>query len=248
LNLMGDIMNAEQEFRKIIRKTDTTFKKDICEIDDDGIIKSGIMYDICNIYKSEDSVEKIFESLTNKMKSLCDVDNEIYENYSKNFNKHMRRIHETNREDINDLMIWVPEDKVKLSIVDNKREIDVDQGSAGQRTAAILALILSLDDRPLIIDQPEDDLDTKRISDLVVTGIRNLKLKQQVIVVTHNPNIPVNGASEQVIQLGFINGQINRRTHGALQKKDIREAICDVMEGGKVALNNRYHRISKALE
>ncbi|MCG4734475.1 hypothetical protein L0M92_12775, partial [Casaltella massiliensis] len=90
------------------------------------------------------------------------------ENYSKNFNKHMRRIHETNKEDINDLMIWVPEDKVKLSIVDNKREIDVDQGSAGQRTAAILALILSLDDRPLIIDQPEDDLDTKRISDLVV--------------------------------------------------------------------------------
>lgn len=248
LNLMGDIINAEQEFRKIIRKTDTTFKKDICEIDDDGVIKSGIMYDICNIHKSEDSVEKILESLTSKMKNLCDVDNEIYENYSKNFNKHMRRIYETNREDINELMLWVPEDKVKLSIVDNKREIDVDQGSAGQRTAAILALILSLDDRPLIIDQPEDDLDTKRISDLVVTGIRNLKLKQQVIVVTHNPNIPVNGASEQVVQLGFINGQINKRTYGALQKKDVREAICDVMEGGKVALNNRYHRISKALE
>lgn len=248
LNLMGDIINAEQEFRKIIRKTDTTFKKDICEIDDDGVIKSGIIYDICNIHKSEDSVEKIFESLTNKMKNLCDIDNDIYENYSKNFNKHMRRIYETNREDINELMLWVPEDKVKLSIVDNKREIDVDQGSAGQRTAAILALILSLDDRPLIIDQPEDDLDTKRISDLVVTGIRNLKLKQQVIVVTHNPNIPVNGASEQVIQLGFINGQINKRTYGALQKKDVREAICDVMEGGKVALNNRYHRISKALE
>lgn len=248
LEIMGDIVQAEEEFRKIIRKTDTTFKKDICEIDEDGVIKSGILYDICNIHKTETNIENIFEAFTTKMAGLCDVENEIYNKYSKNFKKHMIKIYETNKEDINELMVWIPEDKVRLSIVDNKREIDVDQGSAGQRTAAVLALILSLDDKPLIIDQPEDDLDTKRISDLVVTGIRNLKLKQQAIVVTHNPNIPVNGASEQVVQLAFINGQINKRTYGALQKKDVREAICDVMEGGKIALNNRYHRISKALE
>lgn len=248
LEIMGDIVNAENEFRQIIRKTDTTFRKDICEIDEDGNIKSGFIYDICNMHRKNKDVEGVIKNVTEKIHSLCDIKNNIYENYSKNFHKHMAKLYDNNSDDISNLMVWIPEDSVKLSIVDGGRQIEVEQGSAGQRTAAVLALILSLDDKPLIIDQPEDDLDTKRISDLVVKGIRRFKLKQQVIIVTHNPNIPVNGASEQVIQLGFINGQINKRISGALQKKCVRESICDVMEGGKVALNNRYHRILKALE
>lgn len=248
LEIMGDMVNAEREFREIIRKTDTTLRKDICEIDEDGNRKSGFIYDICNVHNEVNDVVEIFKKATKKIHSLCDVNNDIYINYSKNFHKHMSKLYDSSSGDVSDLMVWIPEDRVKLSIVDGGRKIEVEQGSAGQRTAAVLALILSLDDKPLIIDQPEDDLDTKRISDLVVNGIRRLKLKQQVIVVTHNPNIPVNGASEQVVHLGFVNGQINKRISGALQKKYVRESICDVMEGGKIALNNRYHRISKALE
>lgn len=248
LEIMGDIVNAENEFREIIRKTDTTLRKDICEIDEDGNRKSGFIYDICNMHRKNNDVVDVLKSVTEKIHNLCDIKNDIYKNYSKNFHKHMIKLYDNSPDDIINLMVWIPEDRVKLSIVDGERQIEVEQGSAGQRTAAVLALILSLDDKPLIIDQPEDDLDTKRISDLVVKGIRRLKLKQQVIVVTHNPNIPVNGASEQVVHLGFINGQINKRISGALQKKYVRESICDVMEGGKVALNNRYHRISKALE
>jgi ABC-type lipoprotein export system ATPase subunit len=111
-----------------------------------------------------------------------------------------------------------------------------------------LSLMLLLDDSPIIIDQPEEDLDTKRITDLVVTNMRQFKKKQQVIVVTHNPNIPVNGGAENIIQMNFAGGQIQKHISGALQKTEVREAVCEVMEGGKEALDKRYFRISKALE
>ena len=71
---------------------------------------------------------------------------------------------------------------------------------------------------------------------------------QQAIVVTHNPNIPVNGAAEQIVHMDFKRGQIVCQSSGALQNIEIRGAVCDVMEGGREALRNRYYRISQALE
>ena len=67
-------------------------------------------------------------------------------------------------------------------------------------------------------------------------------------MVTHNPNIVVNTNSEQVIQLDFVGGQIVNSCSGALQSHDVRDAICEVMEGGKEALEKRYYRIFRALE
>src|SRR5690606_21405861 len=114
------------------------------------------------------------------------------------------------------------EDKITLKLVNaNQKEEDIETGSAGQRTAAMLSLMLLLNDSPIIIDQPEEDLDTKRITDLVVTGLRNFKAKQQIIVITHNPNIPVNGAAENIIQMNFAGGQIQKQMSGALQKTDV---------------------------
>ena len=75
-----------------------------------------------------------------------------------------------------------------------------------------------------------------------------MKKKQQIILVTHNPNIVVNTNSEQVVQLDYRNGQIVNACEGALQKHNVRDAICEVMEGGKEALEKRYYRIFKALE
>ena len=98
------------------------------------------------------------------------------------------------------------------------------------------------------IDQPEDDLDTKNITDFIVKGINEKKQSQQIIVVTHNPNIVVNTNSEQVIHMEFAGGEINASHSGALQDVEIRDAICDVMEGGREALESRYYRITKALE
>jgi hypothetical protein len=70
---------------------------------------------------------------------------------------------------------------------------------------------------------------------------------QQILVVTYNPNIPVSGAAEQIVDMKFYAGQIRIGSMGALQNLEIRRAVCEVMEGGKEALDKRYFRISRAL-
>ena len=67
-----------------------------------------------------------------------------------------------------------------------------------------LAFILSYGDEPLLLDQPEDDLDNKLIYDLIVRQLRETKTKRQVIVVTHNANIVVNGDAEMVLPLEVV--------------------------------------------
>ncbi|MDQ0049230.1 ABC-type lipoprotein export system ATPase subunit [Paenibacillus polymyxa] len=242
LKVMGDLANAEVTFRNIIRKPGREFAKDILDRDEDNNPEKGFLLEQI---ESEDPWTKRKEII----RRLFDADERDNKNFGRFFINHLKTLKMNTPEDIDRLSIWYPEDKLILKLVNtNGREEDIETGSAGQRAAAMLSLMLLLDDSPIIIDQPEEDLDTKRITDLVVTGIRDFKKKQQIIIITHNPNIPVNGASENIIQMNFAGGQIQKQINGALQKTDVREAICDVMEGGKEALDKRYFRISKALE
>lgn len=130
--------------------------------------------------------------------------------------------------------MWIPEDKIELAInISTNGRSDyrtIDAGSPGQRTSAVLSLIFAISNTPLIIDQPEDDLDTRNITDIVVNGIKSIKKNRQVILVTHNPNIVVNTNSEQIVQLDYRRGQICNACNGALQNHEIRDAICNVME------------------
>lgn len=241
LSVMGDLDNAETSFRSLIRKTGFEFSRDILERDDEGNPIRGFLF---NFVQSL-SVWTAREELINR---FINANEEDTQNLNKPFVKHLTNLKINTPEDMDRLLVWYPEDKINLKLVTNRKEEDIETGSAGQRTAAMLSLMLLLDDCPLIIDQPEEDLDTKRITDLVVTELRRFKNKQQVIVVTHNPNIPVNGAAENIIQMHFENGQIYKQVSGALQKSGVREAVCNVMEGGKDALDRRYFRISRALE
>ncbi len=120
----------------------------------------------------------------------------------------------------------------------------IQEGSPGQKTAALLAFLLSYGNEPIVLDQPEDDLDNHLIYALIVTQLRNIKQTRQVIVVTHNANIVVNGDAELVIALVVRNGQTHIETAGSLQEKSVRKTICDVMEGGEKAFEQRYRRIA----
>ena len=95
----------------------------------------------------------------------------------------------------------LPEDKLQIKIIDENGSIDINEGSPDQKSAAILAFILNSGENPLIIDQPEDDLDNSLIYSLVVKSIRKMKSKRQIIIVTHNPNIPVLGDAEGIVVL-----------------------------------------------
>jgi ABC-type Mn2+/Zn2+ transport system ATPase subunit len=113
--------------------------------------------------------------------------------------------------------------------------------SKGQRATALLLLLLGASDSPLIIDQPEDDLDNRFVYDGVVQRLRELKGKRQVIVSTHNANIPVLGDAELVI------GLEGNGTHswpiadgiGSLDSSEIRCLAEDLLEGGRTAFEAR---------
>lgn len=109
-----------------------------------------------------------------------------------------------------------------------------------------IAFILNSGENPLIIDQPEDDLDNSLIYSLVVKSIRKMKSKRQIIIVTHNPNIPVLGDAEGIIVLERNNqGKVTFRKGkkaGCIEEKLIREGICEIMEGGEAAFRKRERK------
>jgi len=129
--------------------------------------------------------------------------------------------------------------------VDGSGFLPIQQGSPGQKTAAILAFLLAYGDEPIVLDQPEDDLDNTLIYDLIVRQLRENKQRRQIIVVTHNANIVVNGDAEFVAALDFINGQARISENGGLQDRDVREAVCEIMEGGRPAFEQRWQRIGR---
>lgn len=140
---------------------------------------------------------------------------------------------------------WYPDDGLRISYrPESSRDFrPVSQGSPGQKTAALLSLILSIGNEPLILDQPEDDLDNQLIYKLVVKTLREIKHKRQVIVVTHNANIVVNGDSEHVLVLGHGGGSGKTQSSGFLQDASLRDKICLIMEGGYEAFDARYRRL-----
>lgn len=140
----------------------------------------------------------------------------------------------------------IPEDKIRIRIVDNSGMIDINEGSPGQKSAAMLAFILNSGQNPLIIDQPEDDLDNSLIHKLIVQSIRRMKNHRQIIIVTHNPNIPVLGDAEGIIILernseGKVTFRKGKKA-GCVEEKVIREGICEIMEGGTVAFKKRAEK------
>lgn len=162
------------------------------------------------------------------------------------FEKHIRTLPP---ETLDRLQMWFPEDGVRVSYSrrgDGRAWESIQQGSPGQKTAAILAFLLCHGTEPIVLDQPEDDLDNQLITDLVVAQIRSSKSHRQVIVSTHNPNIVVNGDAEQVFVMDMRKGQCVVVASGGLQSEEVREQICLVMEGGREAFQQRYQRIVTA--
>lgn len=244
LRSMANLERNAEGFRGIIRK-DTEFSSEILEEYDDNTLAKGLIAEIA----FSASIEEQVKTLTKIKSSIISADSD---RFGKRFITHLIRLFEQHPESADEIAMWMPEDKIELAInIGTNGRVTyrkIDAGSPGQRTSAILSLIFAISNTPVIIDQPEDDLDTRNITDIVVNGIKEIKKNRQVILVTHNPNIVVNTNSEQIVQLDYHNGQICNACCGALQNHDIRDAICTIMEGGKDALEKRYYRIFKALE
>lgn len=243
LESMGDAQQANISFRKLLRKEGTEFSGYIYSYNEESDSSTGLISQV--IDEPESTRWEKRELHVNDFVSVSELDTK---GFDIRLARHIDWLKENTPEDIDRLLIWVPEDKLILKFKKQGREEDIQTGSAGERTAGMLGLLLALNDIPLIIDQPEDDLDTRLISDFVVPGFKKLKKKRQLLLVTHNPNIAVNANSDNIVHMNFQSGQIVVAGNDALQDRGIRSAVCNVMEGGIDALNKRYYRISKALK
>jgi energy-coupling factor transporter ATP-binding protein EcfA2 len=134
--------------------------------------------------------------------------------------------------------------------------VDIRKLSPGTRGIVLLLLYLALDDaddRPLIIDQPEENLDPKSVFDELVGLFIQAKLKRQVIMVTHNANLVINTDADQIIiaEAGpHPQGALPPITYraGGLENAEIRKAVCDILEGGEAAFKERARRLRVRLD
>lgn len=119
----------------------------------------------------------------------------------------------------------------------------LDQLSPGERGTLLLIFYLLIDklQTPLIIDQPEENLDNQTITSLLVPAIRAAKGRRQIIMVTHNPNLAVVCDADQVIHCALDRTAGNEVTYmsGAIENPDITKLILDVLEGTKPAFDAR---------
>lgn len=116
--------------------------------------------------------------------------------------------------------------------------------STGQRNTAILSLLLARGSGPVLIDQPEDELDSEFLFRDLVPMFRSAKQQRQLIIVTHNANIPVNADAELVYALKAEGGRGVCRTRGGLDRPEVTRAVLDIMEGSEEAFRRRqakYH-------
>jgi len=112
--------------------------------------------------------------------------------------------------------------------------------SPGQRCSAMLPILLLNGTSPLIIDQPEDNLDNRLVRQVIVNVLASIKLRRQVIVATHNPNLPVLGDAERVVVLRAAEEhRCAVDALGSLDDHSVVSCITDVMEGGREAFQYR---------
>ena len=230
---------VEDEFRRLLQREDRGFEKDIGSPGGEGLLGE--------LYRNSNSTEDIEQNLANIKDKARKIASDQYDAGTVADRRFATHISKLQPEVIDRVDLWFPEDSLDVQYSttgDGQHFRSIQEGSPGQKTAALLAFLLSYGEEPLILDQPEDDLDNHLIYDLIVTQLREVKLHRQVIVVTHNANIVVNGDAELVVALAARGGETQRECEGSLQESLVRRTICTIMEGGSKAFEQRYRRIA----
>jgi len=229
-----DAQVIERSLRELIEAADGRFADDILKIED-GQATSGLAFDLATATADEKlaALDRTREAILQRPASL-----------GGHFRNYLER--KAQKPEFADhVLVWYPEDDLRIEYQRDNKWYAISEGSQGQRSAALLAFLLAFGEEPIVLDQPEDDLDNHLIYDLIVNQIRENKLRRQLIVVTHNPNVVVNGDAELVHVMEFGRGQCFVQQSGALQDKAVREEVCRVMEGGREAFARRWKRLGK---
>jgi ABC-type cobalamin/Fe3+-siderophores transport system ATPase subunit len=125
----------------------------------------------------------------------------------------------------------------------------LNQLSPGEKGGLLLVfyLVLDKDNRPLIIDQPEDNLDNQSVAEILVPYIKRAKKLRQIIMVTHNPNLAIVADAEQIIYMNIDkeNNYVVSCNSGGIEDKVMNNHIVDILEGKMKAFDNRRVKYKK---
>jgi ABC-type glutathione transport system ATPase component len=135
--------------------------------------------------------------------------------------------------------------RIELNVSTSREPIFKDAAdlSRGQKCTALLPLLLARRNDPLIIDQPEDNLDNHFIYETVVNSIQRLKGQRQMIFITHNANIPVLAEADLVVVLNSDGKKGYVEALGSIDQ--CRNQIVDLLEGGQEAFELRRKRYAR---
>ncbi|MEO7034254.1 MAG: TrlF family AAA-like ATPase [Polyangiaceae bacterium] len=246
LPMQPDMLEAERSIRAALNLEDERFAPDIFDTLDDGK-QIGLVADLFrDLPGGEDAARSLIESRLSALAARFECAAAGESEFGTRFDSYLQREIARTPELLDTLLIWSPEDGLSIKYSpkgDGQHFTAIGRASAGQRAAAMLAFLLAHGDEPLILDQPEDDLDNHLIYDLIVKQIRENKSRRQLLIITHNPNIVVNGDAEMIHGLDLRGGQCQVTHKGSLQDADVRAEVCRVMEGGQEAFASRYRRL-----
>jgi hypothetical protein len=153
---------------------------------------------------------------------------------------------------VTSVLTAVPDSYVEFQFRDRDDSyIPFERASPGQQAAALLTLLLKQKAGTLLIDQPEDDLDNRVIMQIAKL-LRTTKINRQLIFATHNPNFVVNGDADKIIVMnsgspssangGSAGPRMSMLADGAIETPSVRDAITEIMEGGKEAFELRSRK------
>ncbi len=184
---------------------------------------------------------------------------EFSEKYSSSFIEHAP-VEKTDKENyarwVTKVSDWLySTEHVSISYGIEYDNVDIKQLSSGTRGIVLLLLYLAIDKddvRPLIIDQPEENLDPKSVFDELVGCFKEAKIRRQIIIVTHNANLVVNTDADQVIIAScgaHRPGELPVMSYesGGLEDAKIRKHVCEILEGGENAFKERAKRLRVAI-
>jgi recombinational DNA repair ATPase RecF len=165
---------------------------------------------------------------------------------AREYRKEIESVRKEKSEQWFELMLARIQDSADLTLLrsDGSEAGSFQQGdlSTGQKNTAVLSLLLARGTGPVLIDQPEDELDSGFLYKELVPLFRSSKQQRQLIIVTHNANVPVNADAELIYALKAQGGRGVCLSQGGLDRPDVTQAVLDIMEGTEEAFRRRQEK------
>lgn len=208
--------------------------------------QNSLLHSLFNINKFLPNSETLKYTEIVKLKKFHDdlvnnIENDSYEGLHGSLKN---RIRDMTIDDIDKFNCWFPEDGLDIKFKDNEDQFrQLENASPGQKSASMLSFLMSYGTDPLILDQPEDDLDCGMLASAVIPAIARNKKKRQIVIVSHSAPIVVNGDADYIVAMKQVSKRLQPYTSGGLQDQSVKEFICNQMEGGELAFKARFKRI-----